>query len=98
VRIVVDIERVALDGLLASPDDGRRVGAALQNELQRLLAAAGIPKGSGVGNVSTESVTASVAIGRAESSDVIGRRIASVVHAAIGQSISGPASAALGEH
>jgi hypothetical protein len=98
VRIVLDIERLVLDGLLASPDDGRRVSAALQTELQRLLAAGGIPKGSGVGNVSTDSVTASVAIGRAESSDVIGRRIASAVHAAIGQSISGPAPAAFGEH
>jgi hypothetical protein len=98
MKIFVHIERVALDGLLALPDDARRVGTALQTELERLLAAGGIPKGSGAGNASSESVTASVAIDSAESSDVIGRQIASAVHAAIGQSISGPASGALGEH
>ena len=98
MRIVIDIERVVFEGVLTSPADGRRAGAALKTALEGLLSAGGIPSEIGVAGLSSNSVIESVAIGRSEPSDVVGRRIADAVHVAISKAISERVSAAAGKH
>lgn len=83
MKIVVHIERLVLDGLLVTSAQGAHVGAALERELARLLAAdAGVRRlqGGAVPRVGAPAIALAQQPRPAE----IGRQIAQSVYTGIG--------------
>lgn len=80
MRIVVEIDRVILEGLAARIDT-KRLGVAIEQELSRSLAIVPMKHWH---STSSDKVDANVALAGIGAADAIGRRLATAVHAAIG--------------
>jgi hypothetical protein len=79
--IDVRIERLILDGVLADPRHARRVHAAVELELARLMT--GTTPASFVGGAVPRVAAPQISLAAGDSPEVTGSRIAGAVHFAI---------------
>jgi hypothetical protein len=79
VSVVVDIERLVLDGVEVRVADRPKVQAAVEAELARLLAARGLGRELGAGGATPRIAGGTVQLGRADPA-VLGRGIAAAAH------------------
>jgi hypothetical protein len=81
VRIVVRIDRLVLEGIALAPHGRARVRAAVESEIARLITAraAARPNGGAVPSLAAPAIR----FAPADRPELLGRRIAGSVHAAI---------------
>jgi hypothetical protein len=89
MKISVHIERLVLEGLPVSSAQGARLGAAVERELARLVAAGGLA-GTGPGGAVARADAGTIRLRPRDNADAIGRKIALAAYRGIGGAGSGP--------
>ncbi len=85
MRTRVHIERLILDGLPLTTRAGARVGAAVERELARLLAADGVPEHLRAGGAVPRVAAPRLQFASGDRPDTIGRKIARSIHRGLGE-------------
>ena len=86
MRVLIEIERLVLDGLPVTTSEAPRVRAALESELARLFATGSLNRELGAGGGIARVDAPQISFGWREPPDAIGRGVARSVHAGIGRS------------
>lgn len=86
-RIDLDVERLVVEG--ASPAEARRIGAAVEAELTRLLAERGLPPGLEGGGEIGALDAGPVPRAPGDSARAVGGRVAGAVARSLGKGGSG---------
>ena len=85
MKIVLDIERLVLDGLAATPAEAARIGFAVERELTRLLRAAALPARLAAGGAVASVPAADLDLAGRNTPEAIGQGIARAVHGGLSE-------------
>lgn len=81
MKIELHIERLVLDGVLSDAGHGKRIGAAVTRELERLFRAGGLDAHLAGGGAMPSLAAPQIRIAPRERPEAVGRKIAGAVHA-----------------
>lgn len=85
MTIEIHIERLILDGLPVTRDQGALVGAAVRAELERLIGAVGLLPGARTDGAAARVDAGGFALGPSADPGALGRQIAGSVHRGLGE-------------
>jgi len=85
MKIVLDIERLVLDGVTATPAEAARIGFAVERELTRLLGAAALPPRLTSGGAVESVPAAHLDLAGRNTPEAIGQGIARAVHSGLSE-------------
>lgn len=83
-RVTLEIERLVLDGLSATPSEAARIRAAAEAELSRLLSSGSLPPSLLAGGAQASRAAPPIDLAPRDSPELIGHRIAQSVHLSLG--------------
>jgi hypothetical protein len=85
MKIVLDIERLVLDGVTATPAEAARISTAVERELTRLLGAAALPPRLAAGGAVASLPATHLDLAGKNTPEAIGKGIAQAVHGGLSE-------------
>jgi hypothetical protein len=85
MKIVLDIERLVLDGMTATPAEAARISTAVERELARLLGTAPVPPRLTAGGAVASLPAAHLDLAGRSTPEAIGKGIAQAVHGGLNE-------------
>jgi hypothetical protein len=84
LRVVLDIERLVLEGISVTPNEAARIRAAAEVEIQRLFAVGEVPARLRSSGATPSLAAPALTIASGAAPENIGAQIARCVHAGLG--------------